>query len=160
MNLYFNHLKEMKIARILKIKAFIISMFYLTASPIFAQDGVARICDLQEVIVNGFNFIIAVFPFLGLGVLITGTFFWMTSQGDPQKLQRARDTLTYGVLGFVLGLSAVLIVGTIEVFLLDVENFRWIDEEGNFQFVQVGICEVEGEDVIENKTAPPAAERS
>lgn len=125
----------------------LVAQFFLHTSPCFAQDGVARICDLQEVIVNGFNFIIAVFPFLGLGVLILGTVFWITSQGDPQKLQKARDTLTYGVLGFVLGLSAVLIVGTIEVFLLDVENFRWIDEEGNFQFVQVGICEVEGKDL-------------
>ena len=127
---------------------FLTALLYLGVPNVVYAAEPVRICELEQVIVNIFNLVIAVTPFIGLAILVYGAVLWMTAAADPQKLQLAQSTLTNGVVGLVLGLSAVLIVVTIESFLLSGEDaFRWSDGAG--AFVNVQICSedaVEGED--------------
>jgi hypothetical protein len=62
-----------------------------------------------------------------LFTLISGGFKWATSSGDPKKLQSAQNTLGFGIVGFILLLSSVLILMLIrEITGVDVLNFTII----------------------------------
>lgn len=37
-----------------------------------------------------------------LGYMLFGAYLWLTSSGDPEKLQKAQKTLVNAVIGFVL----------------------------------------------------------
>ena len=43
-------------------------------------------------------------------MVIIGGFTYMTSQGDPGKTKKARDTILYGIIGLVIALLAFAIV--------------------------------------------------
>lgn len=47
-------------------------------------------------------------------MLVLGSFEWLTSAGDPKKLQKARATLTYAILGLVIFFSIYFIFNLIE----------------------------------------------
>lgn len=47
---------------------------------------------------------------LALSYLIYGAVMWITSQGDKQKLESARKTIVYAIVGLVLTLFAFIIV--------------------------------------------------
>ncbi len=51
--------------------------------------------------------------------LIIGGFKYLTSGGDPKKLEEAKHTLTYAFLGFVLIVSAYIILNIIATFFGD-----------------------------------------
>ena len=122
------------------LSLFLTTSLYLGVPNTVYAAGPANICELEQVIVNLFNLIIAVTPFIGLAILLYGAVLWMTAAADPQKVQLAQSTLTNGVIGLVLGLSAVLVVATIESFLLTGPGaFRW-SEDGAGAFVNVRIC--------------------
>ena len=122
-----------------RVLGFLFTVFlYLGVPSVAYAAEPVRICELEQVIANLFNLVIALTPFIGLAILVYGAVIWMTATADPQKMQQAQHTLTYGVIGLVLGLSAVLVVVTIESFLLGGEVFRWSD--GISAFVQVKIC--------------------
>jgi len=106
--------------------------------PIYAGDGdPARMCELSSIIVSGFNMLIAIFPLVGLGVLIFGSYLWATAGSDPQKIERSKKTLTTGVIGLVLGLSAIVIIGTLQMILIGDDKFKWISDEG---ILRVDFC--------------------
>ena len=43
-------------------------------------------------------------------VIILGGFYYMTAQGDPGKITKAKNTILYGVIGLVVALLAFAIV--------------------------------------------------
>ena len=43
-------------------------------------------------------------------VIIIGGIFYMTSQGDPGKVSRAKNTILYAVIGLIVSLLAFAIV--------------------------------------------------
>lgn len=58
-------------------------------------------------------------------MFIVGGFKWVTSGGDPKKLQAAQATLTYAIMGLVLALLAWFILVFIEKFTgVNVTEFR------------------------------------
>jgi len=115
-----------------------LSLFLIMLSTTSVYAEAPMICELEELALNGFNFLMAALPFIALFSLGYGAWLWMTSMGDPQKLQQARDTLAYSVIGLVVALSAVLVVLTIESFLLSTD-FQW--SKGASAIVRVSICE-------------------
>lgn len=54
--------------------------------------------------------VIQVLGLLAVIVIIFGGFTYMTAQGDPGKLTKARNTILYGVIGLVVALLAFAIV--------------------------------------------------
>jgi hypothetical protein len=69
--------------------------------------------DLPSII-NWFSSVILPFATLALlGIIIYAGFIKLTSAGNPDKEKQAMQTLTSGIVGFVLVLSASLVVGII-----------------------------------------------
>ncbi len=56
------------------------------------------------------NWILAVLGIVAVIMVIIGGFTYMTSQGDPGKTKKARDTILYGIIGLVIALLAFAIV--------------------------------------------------
>lgn len=107
------------------------------SNPRSAESSAPEICQLTTVIMNVFNMIIAAFPIVGLAILMFGAFIWATASDDPQKLETAKKTLTYGVIGLIAGLSAIIILATMESLLIADENFQIIGDDG---ILRVDFC--------------------
>lgn len=136
----FISMKKIFSSVFLSVLPFLSTTFLL---PVYAADPAQppKICELQGTITNVFNFVIAAVPFVALAVLLYGAVLWYSSAGDPQKLQLAQSTLMYGVIGMVVGMSAVLIVITMESFLLGAD-FHWT-EVGVPGLINVDFCDIE-----------------
>ncbi|KKQ95515.1 MAG: hypothetical protein A3C27_03230 [Candidatus Levybacteria bacterium RIFCSPHIGHO2_02_FULL_39_36] len=51
--------------------------------------------------------------FLSLGYLLYGGFYWVQSGGDKQKLDKARRTIIYSIVGLIIMSLALVIVNVI-----------------------------------------------
>lgn len=51
-------------------------------------------------------------------MFVSGSFTYLTSLGNPEKLKKAQGTLKYAVIGFVLFISSFLILKIIDVLFL------------------------------------------
>lgn len=70
--------------------------------------------NLIPFLVSGGLFLVIV---LSLIFLIIGGIMWMTSGGNKEGLEKARATVTYAIIGLVLGLGAFIIMGILGQFL-------------------------------------------
>lgn len=50
-------------------------------------------------------------------MLVVGGFYYITSSGDPRKVEGAKNTLTYAIIGIVVLAAAFLIVEIIANFV-------------------------------------------
>ena len=57
--------------------------------------------------------ILQIAGYVAFGFVVFGGFLYMTSTGQPEKATRARKTITYGLIGVVVAMSAVLLVNVI-----------------------------------------------
>lgn len=72
-----------------------------------------------EVVFGNILFMASAFIVLVLFImLVTGALKYLTSLGNPEKLKKARGTMTYALIGFALFISAYLILKTIDVLFL------------------------------------------
>jgi len=96
------------------------------------SDGdVATISCIVPLVIN---FIQAVVAFGGVALfvmLIVGGFRFLTSGGDPKKLEGARGTVTQAIAGIVIMSLAYLII-------LTIQNFTGITTLTNFEFPDTG----------------------
>ena len=56
------------------------------------------------------NVFASVMGFLAVGMIIYGGFMLLTAQGDPAKIKRGKDEVTYSIIGVLLVLLAYAIV--------------------------------------------------
>lgn len=78
----------------------------------FAQISPAPLPQVDDASFMG-NFLPIIFGMAGaLSVLFIcyGGFKYVTSQGEPDKIQKAKDTILYSVIGLVVSISAYAIV--------------------------------------------------
>ena len=66
--------------------------------------------DLNEVIKMIVNAIIFVIGIVAVVMIILGGINYATSQGDPSKVKKGKDTILYGIIGLVVALLAFAIV--------------------------------------------------
>jgi hypothetical protein len=72
-----------------------------------------------EVVFGNLLFMSGVLIVLVLFIMfLIGGFNYLTSFGSPDKVKKAQSTLRYAVIGFVLYISAFLILKTIDVIFL------------------------------------------
>lgn len=82
------------------------------------SDGVPTLKCLEPVIGNiifaasGFVIIVLFIMF------VMGSYLYLTSLGNPEKLKKARGTLTFAIAGFILFLSSFLILRIIDTLFL------------------------------------------
>jgi len=55
-------------------------------------------------------------------MFIIGSFNYITSLGNPEKIKKAQGTLKYAVVGLVLFVSAFLILKIIDIIFLGGQN--------------------------------------
>lgn len=74
-----------------------------------------QLLDVVKVIIN---VIIGVVGLIAVAMIVIGGIGFATSQGDPQKTKKAKDTILYGVIGLVVALLAFAVVNFVltEVF--------------------------------------------
>ena len=81
-----------------------------------AQQGVDSInggnnsVNLVEIVSTILNAVFLVVGIIAVVVIIIGGINYMTSQGDPGKVKKAKDTILYGIIGLVITLLAFAIV--------------------------------------------------
>ena len=80
-----------------------------------AQDGLGKVndgnsTDLEGNVKNIINAVIGVIGIISVVVIILGGVTYATSQGDPAKVKKGKDTILYGVIGLVVALLAFAIV--------------------------------------------------
>ena len=56
------------------------------------------------------NVFASVMGFLAVGMIIYGGFMLLTAQGDPAKIKRGKDVVTYSIIGLILVMLAYAIV--------------------------------------------------
>jgi cytochrome bd-type quinol oxidase subunit 2 len=86
------------------------------ATDYIAEGDVPTIYGLEEMVANILNIIIGLAGVVLLLMLIGGGFGYITSGGDKEKAAKAKNTLTYAILGLVVILGAWLIIRLIEEF--------------------------------------------
>ncbi|QQG44409.1 MAG: hypothetical protein HYW86_00615 [Candidatus Roizmanbacteria bacterium] len=103
----------------------------MVALPVYAQvrewgscvvDGVPTLKCL-EVIFGNILFLSSALIILALFIMfLVGSFSYLTSFGNPEKIKKAQGTLKYAIIGLVLFLSSYLILKTIDFIFLGNQN--------------------------------------
>ncbi len=65
--------------------------------------------DLRIAIINIIRFILGFLGIIAVIIILWGGYLWMTSGGDPSKIEKAKKTLVSAVIGLVIILSAFII---------------------------------------------------
>lgn len=74
--------------------------------------------DAQNRVATILQFVFGIVGIIAVIVIIIGGVFYVTSQGDPGKTKRARDTILYAAIGLVVSLLSFAIV----TFILNATN--------------------------------------
>jgi hypothetical protein len=80
------------------------------------QGDIAQLQDLEGVFRNVVSVVLGLAGIVLFIMLILGGFSYITSGGDPKKVESARNTLTYAIGGMIFIALAYLILKFIEVF--------------------------------------------
>ena len=81
-------------------------------------DGVPTLKCL-EVVVNNILFMANIFILVVIFIMfVIGSFKWLTSLGDAEKISEAQNTYKWAIIGLVVYLSAGMILFTIDQLLL------------------------------------------
>lgn len=74
------------------------------------KEGIKAKADLMSTVKKIVDFIIGLIGVVAVFMVIFGGFQYTTSQGDPGKVKKAKDTILYGIVGLVVALLAFGIV--------------------------------------------------
>ncbi len=66
--------------------------------------------DAMDVAVKIINVIVGLVGIIAVAVIVIGGITFATSQGDPSKASKAKNTILYGVVGLVISMLAFAIV--------------------------------------------------
>lgn len=80
--------------------------------------------QLGTVIANAINFLFVVAALLALGFLILGGIKWLTSQGEKEGINKARETIVAAVVGLIIIFLSYLIVNFILNLFVGVSLFN------------------------------------
>jgi hypothetical protein len=111
------------------ILTIIIAAFLLSGGIVLAQDVGTEYAanlgltdgggtDLRVYIVNIVRFLLAFLALVAVVVIVYGGFLWMTSAGNPARLEKAKKT----VIGAIIGLIIVIAAFAIVTWVIDFTN--------------------------------------
>lgn len=90
----------------------------LAGNSCLSPEGVATL-KCMEVVVENLFFVASTVVLLILFImLVVGAIKYITSGGDPEKLQGAQNTLKFAIMGTALFIGSFLILNTIQVLFL------------------------------------------
>lgn len=79
----------------------------------------ADVSDPRVMAVNIVKFFLSFFAIIAVAVIMWAGFLWMTSEGDPAKVDRAKKTLINAVIGMAVIISSFAIVLFVEKLITD-----------------------------------------
>ena len=71
-----------------------------------AHNGDDLINDMNKII----NVVIGVLGVVAVAVVIYGGFLFLTAQGDPGKIKKGKDSITWGIIGLIIALLSWSII--------------------------------------------------
>ena len=74
------------------------------------NNGLNATTDLTGSISKILNAVFFIIGIIAVVMIILGGVNYTTSQGDPSKIQKAKNTITYGIIGLVVSLLAFAII--------------------------------------------------
>jgi len=83
---------------------------YLNKTEVKANGSASNSESLMDKVGTMLNVVFGVMGLLAVAVIILGGFQYMTSTGDVSKVQKAKNTILYGIVGLVIALLAYAIV--------------------------------------------------
>jgi hypothetical protein len=145
-----------------------VTTFFLAYTlPAYAQIvtcNICHLCDIWNVANNIIDFILFVlaFPVLTL-VLMVGGFLWLSSGGNPQRVQQGKTLLINALIGLLIAFTGWLIINTIintvakGSFLIGWAEFPGCEKNEGFERTEV---DVSGNGEIIINQPPPTAQYS
>lgn len=79
--------------------------------------GKIRFESLGDVLSLALQYVFPVAGFLLFILIVVGGFQWLTSAGDPKKIEGARNRITYAVVGFILLVASYWLVKIVNMIL-------------------------------------------
>ncbi|NKZ00972.1 hypothetical protein HGB44_25365 [Nocardiopsis dassonvillei subsp. albirubida] len=87
-------------------------------SPVWAQEtDTPTVTDLNTVITNVRNWVVGLLVVLATLLLTIGGLRYLLAGGDPGEVNKAKDTLKYSALGYLVALLAPLLVQILRGFV-------------------------------------------
>jgi len=83
------------------------------ASAIINSSDGCSASDMNDMIRRIINLIIFIVGLVAVVMMILGGISYATSQGDPGKVKKAKDTILYGIIGLVVSILAFSIINFI-----------------------------------------------
>lgn len=117
--------KHMNIYKI--ILATVAFIFFIVASPAYAATEITTIAGIPEnasaaeLIVYFFNLAVAVGAFIAVVIIIMAGIEWMTSDGNPSKIESAKDKIKNTLLGVAILIGCYLILDVINPELKNIK---------------------------------------
>lgn len=71
---------------------------------------VAQFGNLSTILNQVLPMVMVVASLVCLAILLTGSFTYVTSSGEPEKIKKARNTITYSIIGLILIFLSYLMV--------------------------------------------------
>jgi len=93
--------------KVIFAQAFILTSL-LTAAPVFAQT--ADVTPIKNFIISIINIVVSLGAVTAAGFFVWGGFGYITSSGNPESLDRAKNTLKYSAIGLAIVLAAFVII--------------------------------------------------
>ncbi|GAB3749940.1 pilin [Nocardiopsis nanhaiensis] len=87
-------------------------------SPVWAQEGEEPgVSDLDSVITNIRNWLVGLLVVLATLLLTIGGLRYLLAGGDPGEVNKAKDTLKYSALGYLVAILAPVLVQILRGFV-------------------------------------------
>jgi hypothetical protein len=99
----------------------VIAVFGLAVKPVLAQISPSLgieygssinlgTRDIREIVMTVIQILLGFLGLIAIGIVLYGGWLWMTSQGEPDKIERAKKVLINGAIGLLIILLAYAIV--------------------------------------------------
>ncbi|MFC1640780.1 hypothetical protein ACFL2D_01880 [Patescibacteria group bacterium] len=79
--------------------------------------GISKEENVTPVVIAVINWILAITAAVAILVLIVGGFRYITSAGNDKRVQAAKTTITYAIVGLIIVLLAYVIAATINAVI-------------------------------------------
>lgn len=100
----------MRVKNAIKLAAILLvaGAMFVFPEPVFAQatEEVSQVENFIRTIVQALATIAGL---IAAGFLVVGGYMYITSSGDTNKLERAKDTIKYSLIGLVIVIAAFVI---------------------------------------------------
>ncbi len=97
--------------KIVAINTFITLAFFAIATPALADT--AGVAQIQTFIQNVIQILVALAGLVAAGFFVWGGFGYITSSGNPEKLDQSKKTIVYSAVGLAIVLGAFVLTNII-----------------------------------------------